>query len=186
MIKPKKDENGFMSAEQMNDRFINVLQLVYMESYLDKNGNYIVPNTTMERVEMELDFNTVEKTEKKIIDAQIKRYRKRKSYLFWSEILNSGNYNSYKEAKEILIMIDQKSSGIHQSMTQKRYSSESMFLALDDYFGTNKLIVTPSRFLTRNVKKKKPNKKGKKCISKKRLIKKSVTTQSSTSCAQPF
>jgi hypothetical protein len=185
-MKPKKDENGFMSAEQMNARFINVLQLVYMESYLDENGNYIIPNTAMGRVEMELDFNTLENTEKKIINEQIKKYRKRKSYLFWSEILNSGNYNSYKEAKEILIMIDQKSSGMHQSMTQKRYSSESMFLALDDHFGTNKLIITPSRFLTRNIKNKKPNKSGKKCMSRKKSIRKNATLKKSTNCGLPF
>jgi len=185
-MRAKKDENGFMSIEQTNIRFINVLQLAYMTSSLNKNGEYIIPHSTMKMIETELDFNSSETVEKKIIDAQIKRYRKRKSYLFWSEILNSGHYDSYEEAKEILIMIDQKSSGMHQSMTQKRYSTESMFLALDDYFGTNKLIVTPNRFLTRNVKKKHSNKKGKKCTLKKKSTKKSVTTQKSTNYAQPF
>ena len=174
-MRAKKDENGFMSVEQMNARFINVLQLTYMASSLNKNGEYVIPHSTMQMIETELDFNTNETTEKKIKEAQIKRFRKRKSYLFWSEILNSGNYSSYEEAKGILFMIDKKSAGMHQSMTQNRYSTESMFLALDDYFGTNKLIITPNRFLTRNVKKQKPNKKGKKCASKKRSTKKRST-----------
>jgi hypothetical protein len=180
-MKAKKDENGFMSAEQQNHRFLNVLQLTYMTSSLNERGEYVVPDSTMQMIETELDFNSLETTEKKIIDAQIKRYRKRKSYLFWSEILNSGRYNSYEEAKEVLLMIDKKSAVIHQSMTQNRYSTESMLLALDDYFGTNKLIITPSRFLMRNVKVKKKN-KGKKCTSKKKSTKKSATIQKSTNC----
>tara|TARA_X000001036_G_C20654208_1_gene796299 strand:- start:1257 stop:1814 length:558 start_codon:yes stop_codon:yes gene_type:complete len=185
-MRAKKDENGFMSIEQMNARFINVLQLAYMTSSINKDGEYVVPHSTMQMIETELDFNSLETTEKKIIDAQIKRYRKRKSYLFWFEILNSGNYNSYKEAKEVLLMIDKKSSGIHQSMTQNRYSTESMFLALDDYFGTNKLIVTPNRFLTRNIKKRKPNKKGRKCVSRKKSTKKKATKKSCDLYDQPF
>ena len=184
-MKTIKDDEGFMSAEQMNHRFINVLQLVYMTTSLDRDGNYIIPHSTMHKVETELDFNSTEPSEKKIIEAQIKRYRKRKSYLFWSEVLNSGHYNSYEEAKEILLMIDKRSNGMHQSMTQLRYSTESMYLALDDYFGTNKLKITPSRFLTRNLKSTK-KKKGKKCASKKKSIKKSVTSKKSTNCALPF
>lgn len=185
-MRAQKDENGFMTAEQSNIRFINVLQLAYMTSSLNKDGEYIIPDSTMQMIETELDFNSSETVEKKIIDAQIKRYRKRKSYLFWSEILNSGHYNSYEEAKQILLMIDQKSSGMHQSMTQKRYSTESMFLALDDYFGTNKLIITPNRFLTRNIKKRKLNKKGRKCASRKKSTKKKSTKKNCDLYDQPF
>jgi hypothetical protein len=185
-MRAQKDENGFMTAEQSNIRFINVLQLAYMTSSLNKDGEYIIPDSTMQMIETELDFNSSETVEKKIIDAQIKRYRKRKSYLFWFEILNSGNYSSYEEAKQILLMIDQKSSGMHQSMTQKRYSTESMFLALDDYFGTNKLIITPNRFLTRNIKKRKLNKKGRKCASRKKSTKKKSTKKNCDLYDQPF
>ena len=35
-MRAKKDENGFMSAEQQNHRFINVLQLIYLNS--EKNN----------------------------------------------------------------------------------------------------------------------------------------------------
>lgn len=184
-MRAKKDENGFMSVEQMNTRFINVLQLAYMTASLNERGEYVIPNETMSMIETELDFNTNETTEKKIKEAQIKRYRKRKSYLFWFEILKSGNYNSYEEAKEILLMIDKKTVGMNQSMTQERYSMESMYLALDDHFGTNKLIVTPNRFLTRNIKSKKNN-KGKKCASKKKSIKKKTTQKNLNCSALPF
>jgi hypothetical protein len=41
-MRGKKDENGFMSTEQMNHRFINVLQLVYLSARKGNYGNYII------------------------------------------------------------------------------------------------------------------------------------------------
>jgi hypothetical protein len=181
----QKNEQGFMSAEQQNHRFLNVLQLTYMSATLNNNGDYVVPHSSIEMIEKELDFNTSLTSEKKIIEEQKKKFRKRKSYLFWWEILNTGNYSSYDEAKGILLMIGKKTNVSNNSMTQQKYATETLFLALDDYFGTNHSIITPSRFLMRNVKVKNKN-KGKKCASKKKSTKKSATTQKSTNCVPPF
>lgn len=183
-MRAKKDENGFMNAEQMNVRFINVLQLVYMNSRLDSKGNHIIPDDIMQKVQTELDFNSNEPSKNKIIAEQIKRYRKRKSYLFWLEILSSGNFKSYNEAKDVLMMIHKKSDPLYNSMTHVRYAMESMHLALDDHFGTNHLIVSPSRFLTRKVIKTK-NKRNK-CVSKKKSTKNPATAQKSINYVQPF
>jgi len=162
-MRTKKDENGFMSVEQQNHRFINVLQLVYLNADQNKVGSgYTIPAKIMDLVETELDFNTNEKTKNKIISEQIKKYRKRKSYIFWSNVLNSGNYIDYDSAKDVLMEIHKKTGMIHNSMTHERYAMETLHLALDDYFGTNKVKVVPSRFLTKKSKaplKKKARKK---------------------------
>ena len=161
-MRAKKDENGFMSVEQQNHRFVNVLQLIYLNANPNKIGSgYHIPSKIMKLVETELDFNTNEKTKSKIISEQIKKYRKRKSYIFWSNILNSGNYNDYNSAKDVLMEIHRKTRMLHNSMTHERYAMETLHLALDDYFGTNKVKVVPSRFLTRKKKvaKKKVAKK---------------------------
>lgn len=182
-MRGKKDENGFMSTEQMNHRFINVLQLVYLSAQKDNYGNYIIDDETMEKVETELDFNTNEETKSKIIEESKKKYRKRKSYLLWNQILSEGNYQSQKKAKEVLMAVHDSNKHFHNSMTHQRYAMETMQLALDDHFGTNKLKITPSRFLTRNTKKTN-KKKGVKCKTK--LIQKIAMIQSSSSSALPF
>jgi hypothetical protein len=115
----------------------------------------------LSKVETELDFNTNEKTKSKIISEQIKKYRKRKSYIFWWDILSTGNYRNYDEAKSILMSIHRKTGGMHQSMTHVRYAMETMHLALDDHFDTNNLKITPSKFLTRKVKTRTKSKKKK-------------------------
>jgi len=173
-MKTKKDENGFMSVEQRNHRFINVLQLVYLNADKNKVGSgYNIPAKIMDLVETELDFNTNEKTKSKIIFEQIKKYRKRKSYIFWSAILNSGNYTHYNSAKDVLMKIHEKTSIGFNSMTHERYAMETLHLALDDYFGTNKVKVVPSRFLTKKTKASL-----KKKSSKKKSVKKSLTPPS--------
>lgn len=174
-MRAKKDENGFMSAEQQNHRFVNVLQLVYLNAEQNKTGSgYYIPSKIMDLVETELDFNTNEKTKSKIISEQIKKYRKRKSYLFWSSVLNSGNYTSYDSAKDVLMQIHTK-IGCFNSMTHERYAMETLHLALDDYFGTNKVKVVPNRFLTRK------QKSAKKKIVKKKTSKTKVASFSSNS-----
>jgi hypothetical protein len=182
-MRGKKDENGFMSTEQMNHRFINVLQLVYLSARKDNYGNYIIDDETMERVETELDFNTNEETKAKIVEESKKKYRKRKSYTLWNQILSEGNYQSQKKAKEVLMAVHDSNKHFHNSMTHQRYAMETMQLALDDHFGTNKLKITPSRFLTRNIKKTN-KKKGAKCKTK--SIQKIAMIQSSSSSALPF
>jgi hypothetical protein len=179
-MKPKRDENGKMSSEQKNSRFITVLQLVYLNAEKTANG-YFVSDSDMQRVETELDFNTNEKVKHKVVEEQKKKFRKRKSYLFWSEILNNGNYSSYNDAKEILLMIHKGSEGRCQSMTQVKYTMETLFLALDDYFHTNKALITPSRFLVEPKKEK-----SKKCVPKKKSTKKATTRLSSNLSVLPF
>jgi len=184
-MRAKRDENGFMSAGQMNHRFINVLQLIYLSAKKDGYGNYIIDQDVMEKVETELDFNTNEETKSKIIEESKKKYRKRKSYLLWNQMLSEGNYQSQKKAKEVLMAVHESNKYIHISMTHERYAMETMQLALDDHFGTNKLKITPSKFLTRNIKKTN-KKKGAKCKTKKKLIQKYATIQSSNSSGLPF
>lgn len=168
-MKGKKDENGFMSTEQMNHRFINVLQLIYLSAKKDGYGNYIIDQDVMEKVETELDFNTNEKTKTKIIEESKKKYRKRKSYLLWNQILSEGNYQSEKKAKEVLRAVHDSNKHFHNSMTHERYAMETLHLALDDYFGTNKVKVVPSRFLTRKNKTTK-NKTLKKKTAKTKVV----------------
>lgn len=179
-MKPKRDEEGKMSCEQKNSRFITVLQLVYLNAEKTPNG-YFIPDDTMLRVESELDFNTNEKTKNKVIEEQKKKFRKRKSYLFWSEILSAGNYTSYNNAKEILLMIHKSSEGRCQSMVHVKYNMETLFLALDDHFNTNQALITPNRFLIEPKKNKKN-----KCRRKKKSIKKATTQLSSSSSNLPF
>jgi len=179
----QKDENGFLSTEQQNHRFLNVLQLVYLNAEKDKfRDGYFIPSDIISHIETELDFNTNEKTKTKIISEQIKKYRKRKSYLFWMDILSKGSYSSYEDAKSILIEINKKIVSNYNSITHHRYAMETLFLALDDYFGTSKVKISPSRFLTRKIKKNKNNKR--KCGKK--LTKKVATIKKLNSSALPF
>ena len=184
-MRAKKDENGFMSAEQQNHRFINVLQLIYLNSEKNKSGSgYFIPSKIMDAVETELDFNTNEEIKSKIISEQIKKYRKRKSYLFWSNILFKGNYGDYDSAKDVLMEIHKKTGFSYNSMTHERYAIETLHLALDDYFGTNKVIISPSRFLTRKKIKNSNNKRKIKCANS--SIKNHATIKKSSLSAPPF
>jgi hypothetical protein len=180
----QKDENGFMSVEQTNNRFLNVLHLIYLSAE-EVDGKYIIDEDVFEKVEMELDFNTNETTLKKIKEDCKKRYRKRKSYLLWSDILSKGNFTNQKDAKDILMKVHKSNKGALHSMTHERYAMETMQLALDDYFGTNKLKITPSRYLKRNIKSSN-KKKGEKCKQKKKSIQKSVILKSSDYSDLPF
>lgn len=168
----KKNELGTLSSEQLNVRYLNLLQILYLSALKDKHSNnYYVPSSVIKKIETELDFNSTEVTKKGIIEQYKKKYRKRKSYLMWSEILQKGNYSNYKDAKDVLIMIHDTQQYKYQSITQERYAMETLELALDDYFQTNKLKITPNHFIARNIKKpnvkaKKPNKQ---CRSKKAL-----------------
>ena len=174
-MRAKKDDQGFMSTEQLNHRFINVLQLVYLSANQDRNGNYLIDDSVMSKIEAELDFNTNEKTKSKIIEESKKKYRKRKTYLLWDKILSEGSYQDYEQARNVLMAVHESNKYIHNSMTHERYALETMQLALDDYFGTNKLKITPSRFLQRNLKNKRKKQKRGKCIQKKKSIQRSVT-----------
>lgn len=166
-MQAKKDEQGFMSAETQNHRFINILQLAYLGAVKISEDKYVIPSHIVDKIETELDFNTTLTKKKDIIEEQKKKYRKRQSYLFFSNILSASNYESYDVARETLLSINKKIDKLATSMTHMRYSMESLHLALDDYFGTNKVIVTPSRFLYKKNKLKSKLSKNKK-VSKTR------------------
>ena len=183
-MRAEKDDNGFLSIEQQNHRFINVLQLVYLNAKESNNG-YLIDDDTFAKIETELDFNTNENTLNKIKEESKRKYRRRKSYLLWSDILSKGNFTNQKDAKDILMKVHESNKGGFNSMTHERYAMETMQLALDDYFGTNKLKITPSRFLKKNLKS--PNKKkGAKCKQKKKSTQKSFTLKSSDCLDVPF
>ena len=184
-MRAQKDENGFMSAEQQNHRFINVLQLTYLNADKVPGKGYLIPDDIIEKIETELDFNTTLSKKKDIIEECKKKYRKRKSYLFFQEILSAGNFTNYNKAREILLEINKKTSTFANSMTNVRYAMESLHLALDDYFGTNKVKVAPNRFLTKNTKNKKSKPK---CpsIQKTASTQKKTTTKKSASSFLPF
>ena len=183
-MRMEKDENGFMSVEQANNRFLNVLHLIYL-SAKEADGKYIIDEDVFQKLETELDFNTNETTLNKIKEDCKKRYRKRKSYLLWSDILYKGNFTNQKDAKDILMKVHESNKGGLNSMTHERYAMETMQLALDDYFGTNKLKITPNRFLKRNLKSSN-KKKGVKCKQKKKSTQKSFTLKSSDCLDLPF
>ena len=183
-MRAEKDDNGFLSVEQQNHRFINVLQLVYLNAQESNNG-YLIDDDTFAKIETELDFNTNENTLNKIKEESKRKYRRRKSYLLWSDILSKGNFTNQKDAKDILMKVHESNKGGLNSMTHERYAMETMQLALDDYFGTNKLKITPSRFLKRNLKSSN-KKKGLKCKQKKKSIQKNVILKNLNYSDLPF
>lgn len=183
-MRAAKDQDGFLSIEQQNHRFINVLQLVYLNAK-KLNNDYIIDYETFARIESELDFNTNEQTLNKIKEESKKKYRKRKSYLLWYEILNKSNFANEKDAKDILMKVHESNKAALHSMTHERYAMETMQLALDDFFGTDKLKITPSRFLKRNLKSSN-KKKGVKCKQKKKSTQKNASQKNSIYCVNPF
>ena len=183
----KRNEYGELSLEQLNNRFLNILQLIHLKSsYNRASDTYDIPSDIFEKLETELDFNTTESTEKKIIEQQKVKYRKRKSYIFWWGILSDGNYQNYESAARVLNLVFKETQFKYQSMTHVRYALETLQLALDDYFGTNKLKITPSRFLTRNVKSKKRSTKCKPKTKKTKSTMKKAMTSSLNSSLVPF
>ena len=188
-MRAKKDENGFMSAESQNNRFLNFLQLIYLGAEKAHGDGHFITNDLMEKIETELDFNTTLTTKKSIIEEQKKKYRKRKSYLFWMDILSNGNYDNYNSARGVLMSIHEKSSPLQSSMTHVRYAMETLHLALDDYFGTNKVKVIPNRFLQKKCRSNNKNRRVKKCNNlspSKALMKKKATTKKSALSVHPF
>lgn len=159
----RKNNDGTLSINQQNQRYLNILQLVYMSATKDKPSNtHCIPSNIMNMVETELDFHSTESLKKDVVEQCKKKYRKRKSYLMWNEILEKGNYSNYIDAKEVLILVHDSQSYKYRSITQERYAMDTLLLALDDYFSTNKVKITPSPYLykpnPRKPKAKKSNK----------------------------
>jgi len=158
---------GEISKDKILRRFKNLLNMAYLQAQPLEGGGYRIPEKIFEAIQTELDFSPPDERLKKKREEEIKkRYRQRKTYRFWKESLDTANIPNAVEAKEFLQRIFEKldTTQYFGSMTQSCYASESLQLALDDYYGTNKLVLHQHNFLNKSVKskpkKKKRSKKG--------------------------
>ena len=157
--------DGEISQDKILRRFKNLLNMVYLQAQPVEGGGYRIPEKIFESIQTELDFSPPdEKTKKKREEEIKKRYRQRKTYRFWKESLDVANIPNVVDAKEFLNRIFEKldTTRYFGSMTQSCYASESLQLALDDHYGTNKLVLHQHSFLNNNVKTQPKTKKGKK------------------------
>lgn len=139
-------------------RFQNLLNLTYLQAEPVEGGGYRIPDKIFESIQTELDFSPPDEVQKRKVEDQIKkRYRQRNSYRFWKESLETANIANYDDAKTFLLLIFRKldNSSHYGSMTHSRYALETLELALDDTYGTNKLILSQYQFTN----PPKPNKK---------------------------
>jgi hypothetical protein len=146
-----KRQDGKISKDKLLRRQQNLLNLVYLQSQpMDSGGGYRIPETVFEQIQTELDFFSRDKgAKKRMIEDQIKkRYRQRDTYRFWKDFLDVANINSDISAKEYLMRIFCKldSSRHYGSMTHSQYALETLHLALDDFYGTNYLILQQYKF----------------------------------------
>ena len=161
---------GEMSKDKILRRFQNLLNLTYLQAEPMEGGGYRIPEKVFESIQTELDFSPPDEVQKRKVEDQIKkRYRQRGSYRFWKESLELANIGNYEDAKEFLLNIFRKldNSRHYGSMTHSRYALETLELALDDTYGTNKLILSQHQFR----KSPKPNKKKAKKVKKIKAIK---------------
>ena len=160
MIRHSND--GKVSKDKISKRYQTLLNLVYLQAEKNKNGGYIIPAKIYEQIQTELDFNIPEENCKtQTIEAQIKkRYRNRSSYKFWKDFLDVSNINNYNDAKECLMSIFTKldKTRHYGSMTHSQYALETLFLALDDTYGTDTLILNQYKFTNPKVANKKKTK----------------------------
>tara|TARA_Y100000310_G_scaffold87596_1_gene84429 strand:- start:530 stop:994 length:465 start_codon:yes stop_codon:yes gene_type:complete len=143
----------------------NLLNLTYLQAEPVDGGGYRIPEKLFESIQTELDFSPPDEVQKRKGEDQIKkRYRQRNSYRFWKESLEISNIGSYDDAKEFLLKIFQKLdiSRHYGSMTHSRYALETLELALDDTYGTEKLILSQHQFTNDSLPNKKKKKKAKK------------------------
>ena len=168
---------GSMSKNKILRRFQNLLNLTYLQAEPIDGGGYRIPEKIFESIQTELDFTIPDEEEKRKVEEQIKkRYRQRNSYRFWKEALEVANIGNAVDAKEFLLKIFTKldNTRYYGSMTHSRYALETLELALDDTYGTNKVILSQYKFLAPPLSKKaaKSNHKrrGKKAKKGKRAI----------------
>lgn len=161
--------DGAISKDKILRRFKNLLNMVYLQAQPVEGGGYRIPEKTFESIQTELDFSPPdEKTKKKREEAVKKRYRQRQTYRFWKESLDVANISNEVDAKEFLQRIFEKldTTRYFGTLTHACYASESLQLALDDYYGTNNLVLSQHNFLNNGIKKKPKGKKGKKAKRK--------------------
>ena len=149
---------GEIDKNKILRRFQNLLNLTYLEAEPVEGGGYRIPEKVFESIQTELDFSPPDAIQKRKVEDQIKkRYRQRNSYRFWKESLELANIGNHDDAKSFLLNIFRKldNSRHYGSMTHSRYALETLELALDDAYGTNKLILSQYQFTN----PPKPNKK---------------------------
>ena len=152
---------GEMSKDKILRRMQNLLNLTYLQAKPMEGGGYRIPEKIFESIQTELDFSPPDALQKRKVEDQIKkRYRQRNSYRFWKESLEVANIGNHHDAKEFLLTVFTKldNSRHYGSMTHSRYALETLELALDDTYGTKKLVLSQYQFLkppTPNNKKKK-------------------------------
>ncbi len=168
---------GKINKNKQARRFQNLLNLVYLQAQPSKDGGHIIPSKVLEQIQTELDFNIPEENCKtQTIENQIKkRYRQRSTYRFWKDFLDIANIENYSDAKEYLMRIFSKLDNTRHygSMTHSQYALETLFLALDDTYGTDTLILNQYKFTNPKVANKKKT-KAKKQTQKSQISKNDV------------
>lgn len=175
-MRDRRQRNGKISKDETIRRYNTILNKVYLSAQRLTGGDYIISSEMFESIQTELDFSDPKDPDSQKVAMQIKkRYRNRKTYSFWFNMLESANYFSRDSAKASLLIIfntlDRK--GHYGSMTHSRYALETLELALDDYFNTNELILHQITPPTPKKKKLKSSVKAK-------------TKKPNKSCNQPF
>ena len=154
--------NGSMDKNKILRRMQNLLNLTYLQAEPVDGGGYRISEKLFESIQTELDFSPPDQVQKQKTEDQIKkRYRQRNTYRFWKESLEIANIGNCEDAKEFLLKIFRKldNSRHYGSMTHSRYALETLELALDDTYGTNKLILSQYQFTDEKVQSSSSNKK---------------------------
>jgi hypothetical protein len=171
--------DGEISKDKILRRFKNLLNMTYLQAQPLAGGGYRIPEKIFESIQTELDFSPPDERLKKNREEETKkRYRQRKTYRFWKESLDSANIPNAVEAKEFLQRIFEKLDNTQYfgSMTQSCYASESLQLALDDHYGTNKLVLNQHSFLNKSIKKKSKKPKSSKGKARKKTAVKNASS----------
>ena len=154
--------DGEINKDKVLRRFKNLLNMAYLQAQPLEGGGYRIPEKIFEAIQTELDFSPPDERLKKKREEEIKkRYRQRKTYRFWKESLDVANIPNAIDAKEFLQRIFEKldTTRYFGSMTHACYASESLQLALDDHYGTNKLVLNQHNFLNKSIKPRSKKKK---------------------------
>ncbi len=159
--------NGTYTVEKVLKRFNNLLNLVYLQANKTNKG-YEIPVELFEKIQQELDFNPPENNKKELEKAQKERYRKRKSYLFWKDSLDTANISNAETAKNFLMGIYERLDRCryYSSLTHSYYALETLQLAIDDTYGPSDTVLSVYKFVATQFPKPKKKKSRKKSVKK--------------------
>ena len=154
-LRQKRHEDGGVSLGAVLNRFNNLLNMVYLSAQETEGGGYRIPDKIFEMVQTELDFNPPEtdgKTKKKRLEAQKKRYRQRSTYRFWKTMLDNSNCKDDVDAEKMLLHVYYKLDQSHHygSLTHCRYALETLYLAIDDVYGTKKCVIEQPEWVAKH------------------------------------